>query len=275
MSQIPATPPIVPGLFLPVRRHECWRLIYRRNRYLENAPEVDLINRARDIISNITGLTYDGKIDFLPLDAGGAYWMEVFTHVLEEQKLRGTCLPPGFMKDASVPKPTFPMEPRAKKLLRQLGSRLADHEYVAKLGKLKYLEKEFNLGHWRISPASSYAASDPSLSLAQRDTELQRRVYWPKSKMRAWDGKTGKFKGEIESLGNITVTSTLNDYYVSCLTKRLDLRRLGLSPGVRQTVKTLFAVRWNCIVLRRRLLAKCAPAGEAEAGSAGVQPAKE
>ncbi len=50
---------------------------------------------------------------------------------------------------------------------------------------------------------------------------------------------------------------------------------LGLSPGVRQTVKTLFAVRWNCIVLRRRLLAKCAPAGEAEAGSAGVQPAKE
>ncbi len=51
--------------------------------------------------------------------------------------------------------------------------------------------------------------------------------------------------------------------------------RLGLSPGVRQTVKTLFAVRWNCIVLRRRLLAKCAPAGEAEAGSAGVQPAKE
>jgi len=50
---------------------------------------------------------------------------------------------------------------------------------------------------------------------------------------------------------------------------------VGLSPRVRQTVKTLFAVRWNCIVLRRRLLAKWAPAGEAEAGSAGVQPAKE
>ncbi len=54
-----------------------------------------------------------------------------------------------------------------------------------------------------------------------------------------------------------------------------DRELVGLSPGVRQTVKTLFAVRWNCIVLRRRLLAKCAPAGEAEAGSAGVQPAKE
>ena len=43
---------------------------------------------------------------------------------------------------------------------------------------------------------------------------------------------------------------------------------LGLSPGMRQTVKTLFAVRWNCIVLRRRLPARCAPAGEGEAGSA-------
>ncbi len=29
---------------------------------------------------------------------------------------------------------------------------------------------------------------------------------------------------------------------------------VGLSPGVRQTVKTLFAVRWNSIVLRRRFL---------------------
>ena len=50
---------------------------------------------------------------------------------------------------------------------------------------------------------------------------------------------------------------------------------LGLSPGVRQTVKTLFAVRWNCIVLRTGFLAKWAPAGEAEVGSAGAQPAKE
>ncbi len=45
---------------------------------------------------------------------------------------------------------------------------------------------------------------------------------------------------------------------------------LALSPGVRQTVKTLFAVRWNCIVLRRRFPARCVPAGEAEAGSAGA-----
>jgi hypothetical protein len=50
---------------------------------------------------------------------------------------------------------------------------------------------------------------------------------------------------------------------------------LEWSPGVRQTVKTLPAVRWNCIVLRTGFPGKCAAAGEAEAGSAGEQPAEE
>jgi len=50
---------------------------------------------------------------------------------------------------------------------------------------------------------------------------------------------------------------------------------MGLSPGVRQTVKALLTVRWNCIVPRKPFLARWAPAGEAAAGSAGAQPAKE
>ena len=50
---------------------------------------------------------------------------------------------------------------------------------------------------------------------------------------------------------------------------------MGLSPGVRQTVKALLTVRLNCIVLQKPFRARCAWAGEAEAGSAGVQPAKE
>ena len=50
---------------------------------------------------------------------------------------------------------------------------------------------------------------------------------------------------------------------------------LGLSPGVRQTVKTLFAVRCVSFGQRRPGSARCSPAGEAEAGPAGAQPAKE
>jgi hypothetical protein len=50
---------------------------------------------------------------------------------------------------------------------------------------------------------------------------------------------------------------------------------LGLSPGVRQTDKTLPAVRWNSIVLRTGFPARWPAAGEAEAGNAGEQPAEE
>ena len=50
---------------------------------------------------------------------------------------------------------------------------------------------------------------------------------------------------------------------------------MRLSPEVRQTVKTLLAVRWNLIVLRTGNPARWPPAGEAEAGSRGVEPAEE
>ena len=62
---------------------------------------------------------------------------------------------------------------------------------------------------------------------------------------------------------------------LSELRQQLYHQPLRLSPGVRQTVKTLHAVRWNLIVPRTGFPARCEPAGEAEAGSAGVQPAKE
>jgi hypothetical protein len=85
----------------------------------------------------------------------------------------------------------------------------------------------------------------------------------------------------------------VHDFDVEVRTKNLDRRclvdelsrgqfvlvneavNLGLSPGLRQTAKALLAVRSNCIVPRRRFLARCAPAGEAEAGSAGAHPARE
>jgi len=178
----------------------------------------------RDIVCNATTLTRNGKVGLLSAEAGGEYWLERVSHVQEEMALRGIGFPAGFMKDASVPKPSFPDEPRAQRLVRDLGPQLAGHQYVVKLGKSKDLEPALKEGRWRISPASTYAAADPSLSVAQRDTELEMNVYLPKSRLKFWDGKTGKFKGEGETVGNITRTSRASDYYVSCLTKQLDPR---------------------------------------------------
>src|SRR5436190_571754 len=87
-----------------MQRHQFWRLTYRRNRYLEHAPHIDLANRARDVIGNVTALEYNGKIGLVQIN-DGVYWMELFTHVLEELVLRKVGFPSGFMKDSAVPKP--------------------------------------------------------------------------------------------------------------------------------------------------------------------------
>jgi hypothetical protein len=208
-----------------MQRDHLWRLMYRNERYLEHASPTDLASRARDIVCNVTTLEYNGKIGLVEVK-DGFYWMELFTHVLEEFALRKSDFPDRFMKNAAVPTPSFPREPRSVKLLKQLGPNLSDHFYIAKLGKSKYLESDFNSGRWRISPASSYAPSDPSLNMAQRDSELELSAYLPaQTKIRVWSGTTGAFKGEIMPAGNIKVTSqSVCDYYVSCLTKQLDLR---------------------------------------------------
>jgi hypothetical protein len=216
---------LAPASGVLVRNQDAWRILYRRNRYLEHADQAGLFSRTRDIITNITGLTYEGKIDLLAPNKGGAFWIERFTHVLEEMALRGIGFPDGLLKNAAVPKPSFPVEPRARKLIEQLGPALGKKQYVAKLGKARYLEPAFKAGLWRISPASTYAASDPSLGPAQRDDELEMSIYLPKARIKVWDGKSGKFKGEGETLGNVRRTSRApSDYYVSCMTKQLDLR---------------------------------------------------
>ncbi len=50
---------------------------------------------------------------------------------------------------------------------------------------------------------------------------------------------------------------------------------LALSPDVRQPVKTLVAVRWKILDRRNDFTSESRAAGEAEAGSAGAQPAQE
>jgi hypothetical protein len=54
-----------------------------------------------------------------------------------------------------------------------------------------------------------------------------------------------------------------------------ELHRVGLPPELTQTVKTLFAVRWKSLDRQEDCTAYWGPAGEAEAGSGGDQPAKE
>jgi hypothetical protein len=208
-----------------ITRQEYWRRLYHQRRYLEHAKLDELVQRMRDILSNITALTEDGKIGFLGLEEGLPYWLEMFGHVLEEFKLRKSVLPVGFLAGASIPKPTFPSQPRAASIVRQVQAKFGDKPYVVKLGKAKHLESAFREGRWRLSPASSY--SDASLNPAQHDSELQ-LVFYALNRdvqMEAFDHRTGVSKGKIEPIGDVEVTTkSATDYYVICLSKQLRVR---------------------------------------------------
>jgi hypothetical protein len=184
-----------------ISQQEYWRQAYLQRRYLEHASADELVQRMRDILSNITALTEAGKIGFLEPQDGLRHWLELFGGVQEEFKLRGAAPPVEFLRGASVPKPTFPSRPKAVGLINEVRESIGDKPYIAKLGKEKHLEKTFREGFWRVSPASSY--SDPSLNPAQRDSELELAIYALRRK--------------------ITVKSA-TDYYVSCLSKQLRVR---------------------------------------------------
>ena len=186
------------------------------------------MRRMTDVLCNITDLTEEGKIGFVDLREEAPYWLQLFGHVLEEFKLRGSQPPPGFLAGASIPKPSFPSQPKAARLVRLVQEKYSDKPYVVKLGKREYLEKTFREGIWRISPASSY--SDPSLNPAQRDSELELAFYALRRdvQMEVFDHRTGATKGKIRPIGDVKITArSVTDYYVSCLSKQLPVRLFG------------------------------------------------
>lgn len=195
---------------------------YRKRRYLEHVSEGDLSERTRDTVCNLTLLTNDGRIGLLNPDDHGAYWMEVFTHVLEEYSLRGKGLPAGLLNGATLPKPTWPEPPRAAALLKSANFDPARH--MAKFGNSKYLRRAIE-GLWRITPASRY--DDPSLGAARQDRELRREVYGLQNEVEITilDQRTGKPIGKTHPIGNMVVTEqSTTDYYVMCLSRSLSLR---------------------------------------------------
>lgn len=212
-SQLPT-----PGL----RRHQLWRLQYRRRRYLEHVTDEDLAQRMRDITCNLTELTIEGKIGLRPLEDTGAKWIEAFTHVLEEYSLRNAGIPSGLMKGAVLPRPTWPRVPKAAALLNE--ARFDPARHLVKFGKSEHMKLAVE-GRWRIAPASSYG--DPSLGPARYDSELKRTKVGLQGEVgiTILDRYSGLPKQRTHPLGNLTVTEeSTTDYYVICLSKALSPR---------------------------------------------------
>jgi hypothetical protein len=210
-------------------RHKVWRKQYRQRRYMEYLTEDELVQRAKDILSNTTVLTDDLKIGLHPIGAEGEYWWRKFTDFLEECVLREYRYPEPLaykMDDTQIPKYDWPGLENAVTAWKSRG--LVPGKFLLKYGKACFLKPLLEKGVLRIAPAAMY--DDPSLSPAVRDTELEISIAALPSEvsLMAYDGKTGRPKGPVHAAGNVTMTvKARSNFYVFCLAAAFSLRMFG------------------------------------------------
>ena len=194
---------------------------------MEHVNQDELEERVRDITTNILSLGPAGQLHPVGGGTGGTdYWIILFTHVLEELSIRNGGFRPGFMKNAYIPKASWPNIPKAA---LALGDRQFEPgRCLFKFGKEKHLRQALETGSIRISPASSY--SDPSLNYAVCDDELRFTIKVPGKGMsiQKVDEMTLKPVGKtIPVVANISMTRRVpTDYLVFCLSAKYELRAL-------------------------------------------------
>jgi hypothetical protein len=202
-----------------LKRHEFWRQQYRLRRYMEHLNEDDLQKRANDIFINLTLLNEDAKISLPKLSSDTEKWIILWTHLLEEFVIRFGPYPAGFtngfMKDVRIPDPRSPNAPKAAKAVKVTS--LPQGDYLFKYSKAKYLKSLLSEKKLRISSAASY--DDPSLNPAIRDEELEISINPLPSeiKAKAYNGKTGKYKSNIQPKNIVYTARAKTNYYVYCL----------------------------------------------------------
>ena len=204
-----------------MKRHEFCRAEYRSHRYLEFLSDVELRIRAKDIFLNMAILTPKGQLGLHSLDKGGMFWIDKWTHLLEEFVLRYGPYPngfkDGFMKDAPIVTSTYPDIPPSKIAIDKVKGHKDGSLY--KFGLKKYLDPMFKYGKIRIAPASLY--NDSSLNRAIRDDELS-FSYSKRSDslvIKNCDGEIIPTYGSV----NFCLKSKTN-YYVHCFSYRYTYR---------------------------------------------------
>ena len=156
----------------PQPRHQLWRLAYREDRYCRYLSQAELNQRIRDIVLNLTQMTPEAKIGLPPMNSAGIRWMVLFTHMLEEMKLRHGPHPAGFTRGIfhTEPYPDFAGE-LAKKAASALVSKgISSENVLIKYGKPEHMALLHEQGRFRVQPASYY--SKPDHNGAVRDDEL-------------------------------------------------------------------------------------------------------
>lgn len=200
-----------------MKLYEKWYADYVGDRYLSHLTADELNDRFRYLFENVSTLTDTGQIGIRGGQKGDSLEiLELFSHALKEQWLRDPEFRPRFLKDAAVPKPRTEISNRLVDVRNRI---VTNDPHLLKFGKAKYLEAAANSGKLRVSLASTY--DDPSLNLAQKDSELSLTFQIDSSGMTA-RSEDGVDLGPIHS-----ATFSLevpDDYYVFCCSHTFDFR---------------------------------------------------
>jgi hypothetical protein len=192
---------------------------------MEFLPNDKFKIRFLDIFGNLFAISDQGKIGPRQVPGEGEYWTILFTHILEEAKIRGLGLPAMNDADRATSFPNSKFETIDKAIHALAGKLPKPGTVIIKFGKRIHLEEAYESGTFQVSAASSY--SDPSLNPAIRDSELEIAIERLPTEMKieAFDHKTGKSKGPIKPIGNVLVTSQITtDYYVFCVSRACEYR---------------------------------------------------
>ncbi len=172
-------------------------------------------------------LTENGKIAIGPVDRLVDYFLQAWTHILEECNSRKYPFPYPLNHIKELQHPNLDLPGLQKAVEVRRARNLVAGSYLIKYGKLKYLQPAFDNGKIRIAPASYY--SDPSLNRSIRDSELELSIYYRSSTPKLIvDVDAGDLKAPIRSVGNVTYTlKAATNYFVSCLASEYSYRLFG------------------------------------------------
>lgn len=197
---------------------------YRNNRYLERLSDEDLLERAKNIFSNLLLVNNNTKIALPAISKSSSIMMMKWTHVLEEYEIRFGPYPNGINKEyltEDIPNTT---EEFIRDAVKEVQNSNLYGKYLFKYSRLKHLKNSYEKGEFRISPASFY--KDPSMNYAIFDDELKFQTQIPDNKLtlKVFDAETGAEKGFLHPKENKITKSVPSDYYIFCLSSVLSPR---------------------------------------------------
>ena len=143
-----------------------WEREYRANRYLRFESRAGLSQRYQDLLTNITILTNDGRVDL----AQEKHWHRLFRHVVVEMFIRGEPPVPRNFEPSVAPAILFPDKELCTRAADAVARATTQGRYLVKYGQADHIRRLYDRGEVYMTPASAYG--DPDCNQAIHDQEL-------------------------------------------------------------------------------------------------------